>query len=196
MADPRSEVRARTKSRTDAVLRSIERVVLYGAALSLAAMMIITVIDIVMRYFFNSPLGWSGELIIYYLLPAGFFLAVSDTLREDGHIKLTTMDSFVSTRTRWWMSVVGHCASAVFVGFILATGVTKTVYKLQMHDAYPGYILWPVWISVILIPIGIGLLELRFLQRIYILITRARRTRFAIVDEVERTKDDNEMSSI
>ena len=185
----------RSRSRSDAVLAAIERTVLYGAAIAFAAMMIITVIDIVMRYFLNSPLGWSSELFIYYLLPAGFFLAISDTLRENGHIKLTLMDSYVSVKTRWWMSLVGHAASAVFIAFVLVTGLTKTAYKWQMQDAYPGYILWPVWLSAIFVPIGFGLLELRILQRIYILVSRRRRTRYAIVDEVERTHEDNEVTA-
>lgn len=57
----------KSRSRNDAVLAAIERTVLYGAAIAFAAMMIITVIDIIMRYFLNAPLSWSSELFIYYL---------------------------------------------------------------------------------------------------------------------------------
>lgn len=182
-------------SRTGSVLKVVERNVLYGAAISFAAMMLITVVDIVMRYFLNSPLGWSSELIIYYLLPAGFFLALSDTLRANGHIKLSLLDSYVSVKARWWMSLIGHLVSFAFTAFVLATGFSKAAYKWQMQDVYPGFILWPVWISVFLVPIGFGLLELRLIQRIYMLISRRRQTNNAIVYTIERTFADDEVTS-
>lgn len=64
-----------------------------------------------------------------------------------------------------------------------------------MQDVYPGFMLWPVWISAFLVPIGFGLLELRLVQRIYMLITRRRQTNYAIVDTIERTFADDEVAS-
>lgn len=172
-----------------APLRKLETIAMYGAGVGLAAMMLITVVDVLLRYALNAPLGFSQEVITHYLLPAAFFLALADTLREDGHIKITLVDRFVSTRARWLMSVVGHVLSAALFAVIAWHGIEATLDAWRAGNTYPGYILWPTWISLILVPIGVVLLEARVLQRLATLITQRKATNYGVVDSVEGSAD-------
>ena len=64
----------------DRILRVMERVCSGLAAAMLLAIMLIATLDVAMRYFLNSPLGWSYDLISLYLMAGMFFLAMSSTL--------------------------------------------------------------------------------------------------------------------
>lgn len=179
----------------DRAVSTVETIAIYIAGAALALTMVIIVVDVVMRYLFSSPLGWSQEVVTYYFLPAAFFLSVSETLRKGGHVKISTLDNMVSTKTRWLMSLVGHICSALLVfGLVWASGNISLKHIVE-NNVYPGYILWPVWLSSILVPIGMLILELRLIQRITALIKFGLRHELDIVDAIEQTNSEtNEVS--
>jgi TRAP-type C4-dicarboxylate transport system permease small subunit len=162
---------------------------MFGSGLALAGMMLVTVVDVVVRYTWNSPLGWSQELITYYLLPAAFFLALAHTLREDGHIKITILDRFLSARTRWVMSTGGHVLSAVLFALVAWKGFEKTGEAWRAGSVYPGYFSWPTWISLAFVPVGVTLLELRIVQRLGVLLKERKSSSYTIVDVIESTTE-------
>src|SRR3546814_4948559 len=78
----------------------IEQLWMYVAAIALFAMMFITVVDVVLRYVWNSPLGWSQEVITLYLLAAAFSMALSATLEDNAHIRIDFIGQYVSERVQ------------------------------------------------------------------------------------------------
>jgi TRAP-type C4-dicarboxylate transport system permease small subunit len=135
------------------------------AGVLMFAIMMVVVIDVVMRYFFNAPLSWSYELISLYLMVGLFFFALSDTLAHDAHVAVDILHLYMTKRLR-------HAAE--FVGYLLATPVFAAIFYLsvittwesfQGGDVLAGHIPWPTWLAQICVPLGVGVLVLRMALR-------------------------------
>jgi TRAP-type C4-dicarboxylate transport system permease small subunit len=151
--------------RCDQVLRAIEKAGVAVAGLLMFMIMLVVVTDVVARYFFNSPLEWSYELISLYLMVGLFFFALSDTLANNAHVAVDILHLYMPERIR-------HAAE--FVGYLLATPVFAAIFYMALLntlDAYKGgdvlagHIPWPTWLSSICVPIGVGVTVLRMAYR-------------------------------
>ncbi|UYV35777.1 TRAP transporter small permease subunit [Rhodobacteraceae bacterium D3-12] len=149
----------------DRYLKAIDIVLAALAATAIFSMMLITATDVLMRYAFNDPLEWVYDLTVHYLLIAGFFLGLSYTLRLNHHI---TVDFFArKMRPRAY-----HAAMAI--GCLLTSGVFFLVAWLGAHEAYSswksgdvlfGAVIWPIWPSKLIVPLGMAPLALRAMLR-------------------------------
>lgn len=127
--------------------------------------MMIVVVDVMLRYFFNSPLAWSYELISLYLMVGLFFFTLSDALRENVHVSVDLLHKYMPLRLRHAADMLGYgCASLVFAGIVYAS-VQRTYVSFIHHDVIAGSFAWPTWLSNIAVPIGATLLLLRMLHR-------------------------------
>ena len=151
--------------KTDKWLSGLDAVLAVAAALCIVAMMLITGVDVVMRYAFNRPLAWAFDLLTHYLLVAGFFLGLSYTLRMNHHI---CVDFFVR------MLPERFYQSGIVAGSLIAGAIFATVACYGGHDAYLAWIndevifgalIWPVWLVKVIIPLGMAPLALRCFHR-------------------------------
>lgn len=131
-----------------------------GAAI-MFAIMLIMVGDVCFRYLLNSPLDWSYELISLYLMPAVFFLALSDTMKHDTHVRVDILFNYVSSRARAIMEVVGHAISILLFTLMFYCSVLRTWTDFVTKGVIDGAVVWPTWITSALVPLGTGLLVLR-----------------------------------
>ncbi len=74
--------------KTESVVYSINRVAAIMAAFVLAAMMLLTVADVCGRYFFNSPIKGTWEIIGFLLICAGTW-GLGYCQMQRGHISIT-----------------------------------------------------------------------------------------------------------
>jgi TRAP-type C4-dicarboxylate transport system permease small subunit len=150
----------------DRWLRRIEQVAMLLVAAALFSMMMITVVDVVLRYVFNAPFSWSYDVIGNYLLVVLFFLALSYTLREQGHIALDLVVRKIATvRARAALALIGDVlALALFVG-ILYEGAVTTHSDWVSHYLLPGVIPLPTWLAHVFVPIGCAIIVLRVLYQ-------------------------------
>lgn len=152
--------------KTNRVLTLCERFLMGIAALMMFMIMMLVVIDVILRYFFNSPLAWSYELISLYLMVGLFFFALSDGLSANAHVSVDLLQYKMSVRTRHAVETIGYiCASLVFAG-ILYMSVQRTWVSYIGDDVVAGSIAWPTWLSNIAVPIGSGVMLLRMLFRV------------------------------
>lgn len=67
--------------------------------------MLIMSAEVVMRYFFNKPLGWSVE-ISTYLLVYICFMAAPYVLAKNKHVTMDIVYSKLSTNVRAWLDLI------------------------------------------------------------------------------------------
>src|SRR5690554_5594796 len=65
---------------------ALENILLSMAGAMIFCSMLITFADVVMRYVFNSPMGWVFDFVTLYLLPGVYFLGFSYALRVGSHL--------------------------------------------------------------------------------------------------------------
>lgn len=145
------------------LLSHYEFALLVAACSGIFIIMVVTSVDVVFRYGFNSPLTWWYDVLMNYILVAVFFLTFSYTLAHHGHL---AVDFFSAKFPRPVLHVL------IGLGYLLAFALMSIVTVTTSMDAYEawhrsevfaGVILWPVWISKILIPISMLPLTLRTL---------------------------------
>lgn len=145
-----------------AVFERISRTV---AAACLMAVMLIVFTDVAARYVARAPLDWSYDVIGMYLMPALFYLALSDTLAVEHHIAV----DLLRTRMPQWLlrtsEVVGSSAAAAV--FFLITWI----YGLSAFDNFVSgarvmnAVQWPSWIPEAIVVLGAFTISLRLAGR-------------------------------
>ncbi|MEL0129677.1 MAG: TRAP transporter small permease, partial [Paracoccaceae bacterium] len=89
-------------------------------AILLAAMVIITFINVVLRYGFNSGLIWGLELVTYLFAWLVLF-GVSYAVKKTSHLGVDAIISTVSTKTRKSMGII-VAILCIFYAFLLLKG--------------------------------------------------------------------------
>lgn len=128
------------------------------AGLSLLCAMIVTCVDVIMRYVFHDPLGWSQELITLYLLPASFFLALPLSMLNNRHVRLDIITNLLSKKSLIALGIASYLAIVVILVALLGRSVLITMNSFADDKVYMGYLLWPVWLEDIMVPIGFAVL--------------------------------------
>ncbi|MGQ9370327.1 TRAP transporter small permease subunit [Azospirillum sp. ST 5-10] len=148
----------------DPLLRALRRVerlaAAAGCALLLALMLIITA-DVVLRYALHRPFEWTHDVVTLYLMPGIFFLLLSDSFRGGAQVRVDILRDGFSPRGRAWADALGNlCALGVFALIGCAT-LRRGVEALAGNDVVAGPIPWPMWPSVMIVPVGCAMLLVR-----------------------------------
>ena len=135
-----------------------------GALANIAqfAIMAIVVIDVICRYFLNTPLEWVYDVISRYLTAVLFFFTLSWTLGTGEHVRVLFFRQFVSRRIRRICDFTGALAGGAVFALILVAGLDRFWSDWTSGAVFAGAYLWPNWISSICVPIGVSIMLLRF----------------------------------
>ncbi|MEQ9036958.1 MAG: TRAP transporter small permease [Silicimonas sp.] len=148
-------------TRTDQWLSRLEYALVVGAALSVFTMMLVTSVDVLMRYAFNSPLSWAYDLIVHYLLRTAFLFGFAWCLSAGHHICVDFFARFLNGRVYHLFQFVGAMLGAALFGFAAWFGAHETFSAWQNNDVFFGVVPWPAWLSDIVVPLGLAPLAMR-----------------------------------
>jgi len=123
-----------------------------------------TCIDVLLRYVFNRPIGWMLEVTEYAMLYIPF-LGAALVLKEDGHIRIDLVITFLGERLRGWLNV-----ATSFVGGVVM--VTYTWFGAQVTLDYfrrgvPSLesLKTPMFLILMIIPIGGFFFSIQFFRQ-------------------------------
>jgi len=136
-----------------------------ACALILFATLIVS-IDVVMRYFFNHPIGWSLEICEYILLYI-VFLGAAWILKEEGHIKIGLVVDRLSPKTQAMTDVTTSIWGFIVCIVLAIYGTEVTWEYFQRGVPTLQYLHAPEFLVLMIIPIGSYLLSIQFLRRSY-----------------------------
>ncbi len=138
-----------------------EGIGLVAAALCVFGMMFVTAVDVGFRYVIGHPLSWWYDLLMNYMLPAAFYLAFSYTLAHHGHLAVEYFSNRLPPRLGQGLLALGMLASSAVL-YVVFQGLSQESWHAWRNDeVIAGAILWPVWISKLILAVGIILLTLR-----------------------------------
>lgn len=132
---------------------------LLGAAVLVVCQMI------VVRYFLNASTIWQTEFVIYSLV-AATFLGSAYVLTRKGHVGVDLLPNALGRRGALLINILAALLSIVFLSVLAWSGwhffyeawsggwTTDTVWAL------------PLWIPLLPLPVGIGLLVLQYIAEI------------------------------
>ena len=151
----------------DRIVRPLHRFAEAVAAFLLAVIVVAFLVQIVMRYAFNWPVGWTTEVS----LAAWLWLVLwgaAFVLKDEDEIRIDLLTSAVGRRTRMGMAILGALAIVVLFSMSLPAAyeyvsfmkVERSSYlKIRFDWMYSIYIIFAVAV------IGRYLWKLAFLLR-------------------------------
>lgn len=152
--------------RVSLALARYEAVLLALGAICLFGMMLLVFVDVTMRYLFNSPLGFSYDLISLYLMVGVFFFSLSDTLRHDEHVRVDILYLRFSHPMRALADRISYGASGLFFAAMLWTGLVRAIDSTAKGEVMATVVPWPVWVAYWIVPLGTAPIVLLCLLRL------------------------------
>jgi TRAP-type C4-dicarboxylate transport system permease small subunit len=140
------------------ITHAIKAVGIY-ASVFILIMMLLTTVDVVLRYIFNSPLLWAYE-VTEYLLVATLYLALAFTEAEGQHVNVQIVYSRLSPTGQNITYIITRAAMLAFsILLILKTGVTA--YDSVLAQETGSAAETPRWPARIMVPLGFSLLSVQ-----------------------------------
>jgi len=139
----------------------VEIALFWLAGAALVAMMVLVSADVIARYVFNAPLTFQFELTTNYLMVMVATLALPWCSRRGAFIRLSVIGRFLGVRGRNVLYAFNALLAAAVLLAIAWFSGARTLDKYLGGDAMFGVIDWPVWLSLVWVPIGCAMLALR-----------------------------------
>ncbi|MEJ2396521.1 MAG: TRAP transporter small permease [Candidatus Thiodiazotropha sp.] len=128
--------------------------------LMLSAMILLAAWQILMRNLFDTGFFWADPALRMMVLWLALLGAIAAT-RDDRHIRIDLFSRFLNVRARAWVQSVNDLFSGAVCGLIAWHG-GRLVY-LEWQDGSRLFGGLPAWAGELIIPLGFGLMALRFL---------------------------------
>lgn len=157
-------VRGEEMKRLNALLDWVERLFVFGAAIALLLMMLLTTSDLLSRKFLDYSFPSLYEFTEDYLMVALVFLTVGYVYTQGGHVRVTLFERLLPGRiAALWERVHRSMALALFL-VITVKGWDAAVRAYAFNEMSNSALPYPLAPSLMLVPLGSGLLCIRILQ--------------------------------
>ena len=128
-------------------------------------MMLAVMREVLGRYFLGSPSDWSLELCEYLLVGLAY-LGAASTEAADGHIRIDFLYKKFRGRTRAVADIFIGCLGLCWGGMLLWQGSRMAFHSLATNARSSDAMMWPLFPSQVMIPIGTALLLLILIGKI------------------------------
>lgn len=127
----------------------ITKIVNGFVVVALTAMIVLAFLQIILRNFFSSGIGWADVTIRHLVLWIGFFGAVLAAIQER-HISLDVFSRVLPDGVKKYIHSIIYLGSAVVCGIL-----SFASYKFVVSEKEMGAILFggvPVWLAQVIVP--------------------------------------------
>ncbi len=148
------------------VVSAVSRAFGVFAILLLVAALVVVCQMVFLRYVFAASTVWQTEFVIYAVV-AATFLGSAHVLLLKGHVNVDLLPMSVGPRARFVLEITSALLSLVFCAMLAWSGWT------YFHEAWArGWTtatVWalPLWIPLLPLPLGIGLLSLQYVAELW-----------------------------
>lgn len=159
-ADPARDALARFMRCWDWVERTIV------GLLGLSAM-IIAAVQVFGRYIDPAnAITWAEEVIVYIVVWAIMIIA-SQLVRHDGHVRPDLVLRLLPPRAQRWMEMFNCLVAIVFMAGLIYYGKQVVDTALLLDQTSSSDLQFPMWIYYTSLPVGGGLMLVRYMIRLY-----------------------------
>jgi TRAP-type C4-dicarboxylate transport system permease small subunit len=162
-------------SRSESGLLWTNRVMVYVAAVTLFGMMMLTVVDVAGRYFFNSPIRGVYELVGFTLVCTGAW-GMGYCQIKKGHIRVDFLLKRFSGRIQAALTILANLVGLVAFSLLFWRVILLAEYFLSLKKGNATDTLHvPIAPFVILLATGLGVMALDLLFDLIHSIVEAKR---------------------
>lgn len=144
-------------------IKNIARLITYVEesllALLLGVMIILATSQIFMRNIWESGVDWSDPLLRVLVLWLGLLGAMAAT-RDGSHIKIDLLTKLLPAAAARYLNPLTNLISATICAIVCYH--SSRFVMMEYEDGVTAFANVPAWLCEIIIPIGFGLMALRF----------------------------------
>lgn len=134
----------------------------YIAGTSLVFTSLLVFVQVFLRYVFNYSLSWSEE-IARYLIIWFVFIGSSIAVREKAHATMDALTTYLPDKGKRICSLLANLVAISFCIILMWSGSTIVSSVMEFGNVTPAIGL-PMFIPYLALPVGAGLMFIRFLQ--------------------------------
>lgn len=139
---------------------------LWAAAAALLAIVVLNALNIILRYFFRTPLSWAEEAMLYLMI-FGVYVGAVSVAWQQAHIRIDAVIDFAPPARRRILQIISTLVSAaVLMPVVFAS--FRVVNLLFEFEQRSDALHLPMWIAQSVIPISLLLIVLMSLARIFV----------------------------
>jgi len=140
-------------------------------------MMLLTTVDVVLRWLFNSPIPGTFELM-EFMMAGAVFLGLAYVERIKGHIAIDFLSTRLSPATQGTIRIIGYVLALVVFGVITWKTGQNAYTAWRISDYTLGAIQLPTWPARSAVPLGTGMLCARLFAQAVMEVTSIVRRHF------------------
>jgi TRAP-type mannitol/chloroaromatic compound transport system permease small subunit len=133
-----------------------------GGSYLIFLLMLLVPFEVTMRYVFNSPTIWSGE-IVQFILCALIAFGGANVSRVNGHVNVDVFYGRMRPKTHAWINLIHYQVAFFFLGLLIWKSWGVAVRSLSWGETSSSAFNPPIWPIKFFIPIGASLLLLQTL---------------------------------
>lgn len=134
-------------------------------SVALVISVLLTFIEVVLRYGFGSSLGFTHELVVYLLILTGL-VGASVGVRKKVHLGVDLLIKQFPVIVQKMILIVVAFTSALFCLLIMILGIQHVQILIEFGQLSPEMEI-PMYFPKSIIPIAFGLMTFRYLQDTY-----------------------------
>lgn len=164
-------------------VRALSMVCGVVAAAALVAAVLVVCQMVMFRYFLNMSTVWQTEFVTFAIVGATF-VGCPYVLLTRGHVNVDLVPLYVGHKVRFVLALLS--AVAAFAFSITVAWYSAEFFYQAWDNGWVTETVWalPLWIPILPLPVGMGLLALQYLADILCLIT-GRDAPFGIQPELQ-----------
>jgi TRAP-type C4-dicarboxylate transport system permease small subunit len=140
----------------------LSRIFGFLSVLLLVAAMLVVCQMIVLRYFFRQPTIWQVDFVVY-AATASIFLGSPYVLMKKAHVNVDVVENILSGDWRAAQRFIGRVLGLIFCLVMFAASVNYLWEAVTLDWQTNSIWQIPLWIPIIPMPIGFGLLCVQYL---------------------------------
>ncbi|MFJ5768941.1 TRAP transporter small permease [Psychrobacillus sp. NPDC093180] len=125
---------------------------------------IIAIYGVFMRYIFNNPVSWTTEIFEVFMV-AAIFIGFGMALKDERHIVVDLVYDKMPSFIKKIFNIISNVLGAGFSIYLMFMGI-EMVDIARIQGGVTVDVGIPIWLTYMIMPIGMGLLSFYFLVRI------------------------------
>jgi C4-dicarboxylate transporter DctQ subunit len=139
---------------------------LWTGAAALLAIVALNAVNIILRYFFRSPLSWAEEAMLYLMI-LGVYVGAISVAWQQAHIRIDAILDFAPPTRRKVLEVISTgVLAAVLIPVVFAS--FRVVGLLFDFDQRSDALNLPIWIAQSVVPISLLLIIVMSFLRLFV----------------------------
>ena len=151
-------------------VRLVSRITGVVAAFLIAAAVLVICDMVIERYGFNRTTIWQIDVVTYSII-AATFVGSPYVLMHRGHVNVDILPMHSGPRFRFWLALFTMGISAAFCTVLFV--LTAAYWHEAWAENWRSDTVWRsrLWIPLLSMPVGLGLLVLQYVAEILALVT-------------------------